>query len=250
MLKLIIVWGLAALFFADSLYVTITTDFTAGTALMWCATLLLTLYGIFYRRVDAFCMQGFGRVLKYSFVAGLLIFSLLFLFVAVGGYTNTVQYNEEAIIVLGAGIRGEEVGDMLRRRLNAAIEAHEDNPSALIVVSGGKGTDEKIPEALAMQRYLLQQGIPEEMILMEDQSTSTQENLEFSRQLLAQHGISEDAPVAVVTNAFHCYRAREYAKMAGFTDVRTLPASMNPWVILPAYMREVLAILFLWIFKR
>lgn len=249
MIKLILVWLFATIFFTDSLYVTLFTNFTIGTVLMWLFTALFVTYGIFHRQIDTFCLHGWGRAFKYVFLSGLLIFVLMFGFVAVSGYTNNVRGDEEAIIVLGAGIHGERVGDVLRRRLDAAIEAHNQNPTALIVVSGGKGNQEQISEALAMQRYIVAKGVDESLILMEDQSTSTEENLVFSRDVLAQHGITSDAPVAVVTNAFHCYRAGQYAKDAGFTNVRTLPASMNLLVLLPAYMREVLTILYYWIFR-
>ena len=47
---------------------------------------------------------------------------------------------------------------MLRRRLDAAITAMNDNPDTLCIVSGGKGDDEKISEALAMKNYLLEKG--------------------------------------------------------------------------------------------
>lgn len=250
MVKLVFIWAITALLFIAALMVTIQMNFTFGTVIMWAAFLLALAYAIFHKPIHAFTQKGFGRVLKYTFLAGVIFFVGMFIFVAVSGYTHSAQGNEQAIIVLGAGLRGERPGDVLRRRLDAAAAAYAQNPDVLIVVSGGKGTQETIPEALAMQRYLLKKGIPEDAILMEDKSTSTKENLEFSREILQQHGISADAPVAIVTNAFHCYRALQYAKMMGFTDARSIPASMNWKAILPAYSREVFTILFYWIFRR
>lgn len=247
---MIIVWALAVLFASNSLLITLRANFTVGTLLMWCITAVLIVYGLFHTSIDAFLAYGFGRVFKYVLLAGALVFAGLFMFVAISGYTDSAKNDEKAIIVLGAGLRGETVGDVLRRRLVAAQEAWEKNPTALIVVTGGQGADEKIPEALAMQRWLVANGVPEECIILEDKSTSTEQNLQFAQQLLIEAGIGPDEPVAVVTNAFHCYRASQYAEKVGFSDVRTVPASMNVTALLPSYMREVLAILFMWVFRR
>ena len=58
-----------------------------------------------------------------------------------------------------------------------------------------------------MKAYLVEKGVPEKQILEEASSTSTEENFCFAREILEQHGLSQDEPVAYVTNAFHCYRA-------------------------------------------
>ncbi|MGH2189631.1 YdcF family protein, partial [Enterococcus faecium] len=69
------------------------------------------------------------------------------------------------IIVLGSGIRSEEVPPLLKSRLDKGIEYYEKNPTAKFVVSGGQGPDEPVAEAFAMKKYLLSQNIPAEAIL-------------------------------------------------------------------------------------
>ncbi len=250
MLKIIIVWILAALFTLNSLVTTLRANYTAGTLVMWLFSLALVLYGVFHRTVDAFMQSGFGLVLKVLMSVGLAAFGLMFLFVAISGYAGGAKGDEKAIVVLGAGLRGEKVGDVLRRRLVAAIEAYERNPEALIVVTGGQGPREHIPEGVAMARWLMERGVPESSILVDDESTSTEENLLYAKMLLEERGVSPDAPIAVVSNAFHCYRAGRYAAMLGFTSARTIPASMNLMALLPSYFREVLAVLYMWVFRR
>lgn len=250
MIKMIIIWALALLFGINSVFVSIRTSFTFGTFLMWAVTAALFVYAIFHRQIDAFCKNGVGRVLKFIFLGMLLFFIGMFIFVAVSGYIQNAKGDEKAIIVLGAGLKGENVSDVLRRRLAAAKDAFDENPNAVIVVTGGQGPQEVIPEALAMQRWLLANGVPEDKIILEDKSTSTEENLLFARALLEDAGISANEPVAVVSNAFHCYRAGQYAKKLGFSNARTIPASMNMGSLLPSYMREVFAILYMWVFKH
>ena len=233
-----------------SIISTVRSNFNAGHAILWTISALLLSYAIFHNAIDAFCETGFGLVLKWLFFAGILVFASLFIFVAVSGYSVHSNGDEKAIIVLGAGLRGERVSDVLRRRLVAAQEAYEQNPNALIVVTGGQGSGEDITEALAMQRWLVARGVSEEKIIIEDKSTSTLENLSFSMPLLKERGILPDEPISLVTNAFHCYRSREYAKKLGFSNIRTVPASMSFISIVPSYGREVLAILYMWVFKQ
>lgn len=250
MLKLIFVWLLAALFLSNALLITIRTNFNTGTLMMWIVSALLIVYGIFNKRIDAFEPTGIIKWLKILLIAGCIVFACLFVFVAMSGYTNSAQGDERAIIILGAGLQGEKPGEMLHRRLQAGFDAWQENPDALLVVTGGQGPQETISEGLAMQRWLLQRGVPAENILLENKSTSTEENLLFAKALLAEKGVDATQPVAIATTAFHCYRAGQYAARAGFTDVRFVPASINITVVLPSYMREVLALLYLWVFRK
>ena len=118
----------------------------------------------------------------------------------------------------------------------------------LLVVSGGQGPDEAIPEAEAMARYLASRGVPQENIIKEDKSESTEQNFEFSRVLLEQAGIGADASIAYVTNRFHIYRSGIFARKAGFTNARAVPASISFGTIAPSYLREVLAVCHVWVF--
>lgn len=87
------------------------------------------------------------------------------------GVRDTVTYEEQAVIVLGAGIKGNQVSRTLQLRLDKTIEYAQKNPNALIVVSGGQGPQETVTEACAMEKYLLENGIRAERILKEEQAT-------------------------------------------------------------------------------
>lgn len=89
-----------------------------------------------------------------------------------------------------------------------------DNPDTLCIVSGGKGDDEKISEALAMKNYLLEKGMDSDRIIMEDKSTSTYENIQNSLKILDELGMSHD--MTIVTDGFHQYRASLIAKAQGW----------------------------------
>ncbi len=61
----------------------------------------------------------------------------------------------------------------------ARAQLAETGKEPIFVLSGGKGADECISEAECMRRYLIEQGIPEELMLLEDKSADTAENTSF-----------------------------------------------------------------------
>lgn len=248
-MRIIIVWLLAIFFLIDSVLRGLRSNFNTGVLMVYCITAALWIYAIFHKHIDAFCAHGVGRVLKILFFCGCAVFAGLLAFVAVSGYANTANRDEKAVIVLGAGLRGTRVSNVLERRLIAAYDYYQENPNVVIVVTGGQGPGEDIPEAQAMKAWLVERGVPAGQILEEDRSTSTEENFRFARAILEANGFDAGAPTAYVTNAFHCYRAGRYAALTGFSDAHAVPASISASSILSCYLREVMAVLYYWVFR-
>jgi len=141
------------------------------------------------------------------------------------------------VIVLGAGVKGEKPSLILSNRIEAAVRYGKRFPDTTFILSGGQGDGEAISEAEAMRRGMLQAGISEERLLLEDQSTSTTENLTFSKRLLPE---SENR-VSIVTSDFHLYRARKEAEQMNLkTDA--IPAETPLSGVLRYGMRERVAI--------
>lgn len=128
------------------------------------------------------------------------------------------------LIVLGAQVRGTYITNSLRRRLDRALEYQKKHPGVKVIVSGGQGPGEAVAEADAMAEYLIENGIPEEQIRREDRSTSTRENLRFSR-MYADAGKDR---VGIVTNDFHIYRSSVIARQEGYRNIYLIPADSNP----------------------
>ena len=149
------------------------------------------------------------------------------------------------VVVLGCKVNGETPSLTLRDRLDAATAYLNAHPEVNCVVSGGQGEDEAISEAECMKRYLLAKGIAEDRIYMEDRSTSTRENLLFSQQVIAQNGL--EPAIAIVTNEYHQYRSAQIAKALNMTAY-AVPAKTPIWLFPTYYVREMLAILYEWIF--
>lgn len=153
-----------------------------------------------------------------------------------------VENFPEYLIVLGAQVRGTRITNSLKRRLDRAYEVWRENQEVMIIVSGGQGKGEDISEAEAMERYLLSKGIVSGQILKEDRSTSTRENLRFSRPL-----IESDKMVGIVTNNFHVCRAILFAKECGYRNVCGISAGTNPILFLNYMVREFFAILWMYV---
>ena len=171
----------------------------------------------------------------------LLAVGLLCFFGAEGcilsGMTGEMQPGLDAVVVLGAQVRGTQVSRALAQRLRAAAGYLKENPNTYVIVSGGQGPGEDISEAEAMSLYLQKLGIAPERIVLEDRSVNTAQNLRYSFALLRD---SQDS-VGVVTNGFHVFRAVHIARAQG-RDAMGMAAATD-WWMLPHYMvREAFAL--------
>lgn len=131
--------------------------------------------------------------------------------------TKKTEY--DILIVLGAGlIEGIRPSKTLANRLNKAIEVYKSSSkSSYIVVSGGKGTDEKISEAEAMKQYLIEHEIEENKIIIEDKSNNTYENLKYSKEKIKEKFKEANLKIAFVSSNFHIYRVSIFARQLNIT---------------------------------
>ena len=71
----------------------------------------------------------------------------------------------------------------------------------LIVFTGANAptTRDRFPggEAVHYRRRAIELGVPPEAILIEPRATNTRENIEFSRQLMAEHGLQPESAVII-----------------------------------------------------
>ncbi|WP_088838972.1 YdcF family protein [Listeria sp. ILCC792] len=157
---------------------------------------------------------------------------------------NFPRYNQDFIIVLGSGLIGDKVPPLLASRLDKAIsfykkQLEKKGKQATMIVSGGQGEDELTSEANAMRLYLLEKGIPEDYIMMEDKSVNTLQNMRFSKAKM--DAILPKYNSIFTTNNFHLFRAGLYAKKAGLKSQGI--GSKTAFYYMPsALMREFIAV--------
>ena len=135
------------------------------------------------------------------------------------------------LIILGARVEADgQPSKALQKRINAAAEYLNQNPQTIAIASGGQGPDEPMAEAVCIWNGLIGKGISSERIVLEDGSSTTAENMAFSRTLMR-----DGSSAAVVTNNYHVSRAILLAKHAGIENVSGLAAGYTGFT-LPHYM--------------
>ena len=120
----------------------------------------------------------------------------------------------DAAIVLGAGTHGGEVSPVFRERINHGIRLYQNGYVRYLLLTGGVGEGNQISDAQAAKAYAVSQGVPQEVILTEDKSTITQQNLEYAKQIMDEHGLQT---AILVSDPLHMKRAMLGAQDAGIT---------------------------------
>ncbi len=190
------------------------------------------------------------RIVLTSLVCiGLVLFAAIEVIVVGAAHTDE---NPEApyLIVLGAGVNGSEPSLSMLYRLDAAKKYLNEYPETRVIVSGGQGTGEDVSEAECMRLWLTDNGIPADRIIMEDKSTSTYENLKNSLEIIDMFSNDPTDRIAVLSQEYHLYRAKFYARELG-TDAVGVAADTGNKVMMVSYtMREAFAVAYMWILER
>ena len=183
------------------------------------------------------------RVTVAVLLAVCLVYFVIIEGLVIAGMNARGEPALDYIIVLGAKVNGTVPSLALRCRIDRAYEYLRDNPDTVAIVSGGQGRGEDISEAEAMRRGLTERGIDESRIILEARSTSTEENLEFSYELIEDSA----ATVGLVTNNFHVFRALFIAQNSHSNAAASVcgVSARYPNVLIIHYMmREFVSITF------
>ena len=151
------------------------------------------------------------------------------------------------LIVLGAAVYGDQPSLTLVRRMEGARDYLLRYPESVAIVSGGMGPGETVTEAQAMHDWLVAQGIPDERILLEPKATSTQENLAYSFEIIRARGDEPDGHVAIVSSAYHLYRAKLMAEKQGVEAAGVAAPWGYFFVMLNYFIREAFGVTHLWV---
>lgn len=115
----------------------------------------------------------------------------------------------ECIIVLGCGIYDNKYpSPMMADRIDAAIRLYNKGVAPKILMSGDHRVDD-YNEVAVMKEYAMQNGVPEEDILIDDLGLSTSDTMRRAKELF---NINK---AVVVTQKYHLYRALFIAKAYG-----------------------------------
>jgi len=169
-------------------------------------------------RADSLKLSLFSvdAVLVFGYVSFLFVSYAIYGFL----YGRLVAYRRaDFVVVLGSGLLdGRRVPPLLASRLERGRKVYERiakrrGADPVLIVSGGKGGDEQVSEAQAMAGYLIERGFPASRVVLEDQSTNTEENILFSKAIMEESG--PDVRCVIVTSSYHAFRAGIIARQAG-----------------------------------
>ncbi|MFF9068382.1 YdcF family protein [Streptomyces sp. NPDC014891] len=192
--------------------------------------------------------------LRIAVVTLLLVLGYVsFLFVCFVGYAFLygrlrLRRDADYVVVLGSGLTGgSRVPPLLASRLDRGREVHarlaahgrRDGAAPVLIVSGGQGPDEEVPESHAMADYLLERGFPADALVREDRSRTTEENMLFSRELMERD--RPGSSCVIVTNNYHAFRAAILARRTG-VDGQVVGAPTAGYFLPSATMREFAAV--------
>jgi uncharacterized SAM-binding protein YcdF (DUF218 family) len=122
------------------------------------------------------------------------------------------ELNADAAVVLGAAVWGNQVSPVFRERINHAINLYHQGRIRKLIFTGGQGNRNEPTEAVAARNYALQNGIPLNDVLIEQQSHTTYENMVYAKQLADQHGLKT---MLIVSDPLHMKRAITMAHDVG-----------------------------------
>ncbi|MCX5385296.1 YdcF family protein [Streptomyces sp. NBC_00083] len=214
-------------------------SFLAGLGILGLVALLITAVASGSRTL---AIAGVTLTLIVGYVS-----FLFFCFIAYAFLYGRLQPRKDLdyVVVLGCGLTGgDRVPPLLASRLERGRRIYESQRDRgkrpLLLVSGGKGSDEKLPESHAMAAYLTAKGVPAGDILLEDRSRTTEENLRYSAELMSA-GPSPDYRCVIVTNNFHAFRAALTARATG-VDGQVVGSPTAAYFWPSATLREFAAI--------
>lgn len=180
-----------------------------------------------------------GRSLFLLFISSFLVVQGVIL---QGMQEDAQAHHANVILVLGARVyMSGTPSATLIERLDVANAYLQANPNAMAVLCGGQGENEPCPEAVAMQRYLVRQGVDAERLLLEAASNNTIQNIANAKAMLERN--HENYTTAVISSDFHLARARKLMEHAGL-DAYAIPAH-TPYVTqrISLHIREYASIM-------
>lgn len=185
------------------------------------------------------------KFIKKIFIIIMIIFSLVES-VMLSYPKHDLKTECDYIIVLGALVNKNKISKSLQDRLDTCVEyLQKKNKNTVVVVSGGKGRGESITEASAMKDYLVSKGIDKNLILMEDKSTTTKENFNFSKKIIqnSSHKKIENLSIKVITTDFHTLRSKIISKKSGYKNTTFYTSKSNSRLAILNYTREFFALI-------
>ncbi len=211
------------------------------TALVCCClTALILFYEITRVLLPRFPrgMKWLRRIVTVCLALGILVVGVtegIIIHASFGNPQEPVEY----VVILGAKVRVTGPSASLWDRIYAAADYLEAHPDVIAIASGGQGEDEPMTEADAIRDELVMLGIDPDRVWVEDQATSTWENLHFALDLIEEKTGKRPEKLGVLSSEYHLFRASLFAKECGVEFVGIPARTSRISQMINHFMREV-----------
>lgn len=204
------------------------------------------------QKINIYNLNGPGPYI-YNFLESFVYLTVSYLecvllgtiVIAIKSIKKKLEYNKDYIIILGCKIRKDgTLTPLLKGRVDKALEfrnkqLEETKKDLIFIPSGGKGNDEVISESEAIKNYLIEQGIKEKNILVENKSTNTYENIKYSYKLIN----NKKSNIAFSTTNYHVLRAGLIATSQGLL-LEGMGSKTKLYFWINAFIREFIGTLY------
>ena len=136
----------------------------------------------------------------------------------------------DVILVLGAAEYRGRPSQVLRARLDHALELYDRKLAPRILTTGGAGGDPVFTEGGVGRSYLIGHGVPAEAIIIENEGETTVESTAMAGEIMRRMGLHS---VIVVSDGYHIYRVKRMLQFRGL-DVYGSPRKEK----MPENLRE------------
>ena len=172
------------------------------------------------------------QILAGLIALGILAEAVLLAAVCLCSLRRYPDTKADCVIVLGARVWPDGVvSNSLGYRLDEALKAYQAGRVKKFIVTGARGGDEPIEEAVASRDYLMARGVPEGDILMDPHSYDTVQNLQHAKAIMAENGLET---ALLCTSDYHITRSMWICGEVGIS-ASPLPAQSpktpSTWVL-------------------
>jgi uncharacterized SAM-binding protein YcdF (DUF218 family) len=126
--------------------------------------------------------------------------------------TRDEARNADVILVLGAAEYRGRPSQVLRARLDHALELYQKKLAPLVLTTGGAGGDPVFTEGGVGRSYLIGHGVPPEAIIVETEGETTVESTAMAGEIMRRMGLRS---VIVVSDGYHIYRVKRMLQFRG-----------------------------------
>lgn len=192
--------------------------------------------------------HGVMKALIALVLAGIVAYGAVVAAVCVSAGTRYPPVNADCVIVLGARVWPEgQPSNALLYRCESALEAWREGRVSAMILCGGQGGNEPMTEAACMRNWLVENGVSEDALYLDEESENTVQNLDNAKTIMAAQGFRT---AAVCTSDYHLRRALWIARDAGIDAcgiAAASPRKVDSWIV--GRLRESCSWILYWIRK-